>query len=61
LLVDGKSTNGGANDFSIKLPRKEMSSALMSLTYLKGLGVITGFSRQAVPNDEYIDITGYTG
>ena len=61
LLDDGKATNGGASDFTISVPAGEVGAVLMSLTYLKGLGTITGFSRQAAPNDCCIDITGYNG
>lgn len=61
LLQNGKATNGGATDFMIKVPLTEMRSVLTILKNLESEGLIDSFDRCDPPEEECVDIYGYTG
>ena len=61
LLQDGKLTNGGAADFMISVPQAEMSSVLTILFNFKAEGLISDFTRCPPPEENCVDIFGYTG
>ena len=61
LLADGKATNQQGSDFVITVPHDEVGRALTILKHLEASGIISGFDRRDSPEEDHIDITGYTG
>lgn len=62
LLDDAKANNGGSPNFVISISDDgEARSAMTILKHFQVAGTITSFSRADPPDDNVIEIIGYTG